>query len=63
MRLHPIGSWKSAIAVVLLLGLSPAQADGPRHGLSAFGDLKYPGRFQAFRLGQPRCAQGRPAGT
>ena len=30
-----------------------------RHGLSLFGDLKYPRRLQAFRLRQRRCAERR----
>jgi microcin C transport system substrate-binding protein len=38
----------------------PALAqEGPvRHGMSAFGDLKYPADFKAFRVCRPECAEG-----
>jgi ABC-type oligopeptide transport system substrate-binding subunit len=38
----------AAIAAILLIALAAghASADGPRHGLSAFGDLAYPADFK-----------------
>ena len=50
-----------ALAVPLLP--RPAFADSPTdmklHGLSAFGDLKYPAGLRAFRLCQSGRAEGR----
>jgi microcin C transport system substrate-binding protein len=58
--LHPNRAWTPAIAAVLLLGLAPAQAaaDGPRHGLSAFGDLKVPADFKHFDWVNPDAPKG-----
>jgi microcin C transport system substrate-binding protein len=43
-----------------LLGLASAAAaaDGPSHGLSAFGDLKYPADFQHFDWVNPDAPKG-----
>jgi microcin C transport system substrate-binding protein len=50
----------TAIAAILLMGLAPrhAVADGPRHGLSAFGDLAYPADFKHFRWVNPDAPKG-----
>ena len=60
MLLHPNRTWKPAAAVVLLLGLASAQAaaDGPKHGLSAFGDLAYPADFKHFKWVNPDAPKG-----
>jgi microcin C transport system substrate-binding protein len=46
--------------VAMLLGLAavPAAADGPAHGLSAFGDLEYPADFQHFDWVNPDAPKG-----
>jgi microcin C transport system substrate-binding protein len=36
------------LALVPAFAARAAAADGPRHGLSAFGDLKYPADFMHF---------------
>jgi microcin C transport system substrate-binding protein len=57
---RPVRSWKPAVAA-LLLGLASAPAaanDGPRHGLSAFGDLKYPADFKHFDWVNPDAPKG-----
>jgi microcin C transport system substrate-binding protein len=60
MTPHPNRASKPAIAVLLLLGLMSAQAnaDGPRHGLSAFGDLEYPADFKHFKWVNPDAPKG-----
>jgi len=60
MRARPSRSWKPAISVVVLLGLASAQAvaDGSRHGLSAFGDLKYRADFKHFDWVNPDAPKG-----
>ena len=60
MMPHPNRASKPAIAALLLLGLMSAQAsaDGPRHGLSAFGDLKYPADFKHFEWVNPDAPKG-----
>ena len=51
----------AAPAVAGLSAVSPAQAQAAaqphawKHGLSLFGELKYPGRLQAVRLRQRRA--------
>jgi microcin C transport system substrate-binding protein len=58
---HPNRSpWKPVLAGVLLLGLAaaPAAAGGPRHGLSAFGDLKLPADFKHFEHVNPNAPKG-----
>ena len=57
---HPNRASKPAIAALLLLGLMSAQAnaDGPRHGLSAFGDLKVPADFKHFDWVNPDAPKG-----
>jgi microcin C transport system substrate-binding protein len=53
-------TWKPVVCAVLLLGLASAEAaaDGPSHGLSAFGDLKYPANFQHFDWVNPDAPKG-----
>jgi microcin C transport system substrate-binding protein len=50
----------TATVALLLLGLLPLQAvaDGPRHGLSAFGDLKHPADFTHFPWVNPDAPKG-----
>jgi ABC-type oligopeptide transport system substrate-binding subunit len=50
----------ATMVALLLLGLAPqhAAADGPRHGLSAFGDLAYPADFKHFRWVNPDAPKG-----
>jgi microcin C transport system substrate-binding protein len=50
----------TAIAAILLIGLATphAASDGPRHGLSAFGDLQYPADFKHFRWVNPDAPKG-----
>jgi microcin C transport system substrate-binding protein len=57
---HLNRTFKAAIAAVLLLGLASAQAaaDGPKHGLSAFGDLKVPADFKHFEWVNPDAPTG-----
>lgn len=45
------------LAAFLLLAALPAQAE-PRHGLSAFGDLKYPANFRHFEYVNPNAPKG-----
>jgi microcin C transport system substrate-binding protein len=40
------------------LGLAPAAADNGKHGLSAFGDLKYPPSFKNFEYVNPNAPKG-----
>jgi microcin C transport system substrate-binding protein len=48
-----------SLALVMLLGCGlPAPAQGYRHGLSAFGDLKYPADFQHFDWVNPSAPKG-----
>jgi microcin C transport system substrate-binding protein len=58
LRLHRICG--PAIAAILLLALAsaPAGAEGPTHGLSAFGDLKYPADFKHFDWVNPDAPKG-----
>jgi microcin C transport system substrate-binding protein len=60
MMPHPNRPWKPAIAALLLLGLASAHAaaDGPKHGLSAFGDLKVPADFKHFKWVNPDAPKG-----
>jgi microcin C transport system substrate-binding protein len=52
-------AWKPAIAALLLALTSvQANADGPRHGISAFGDLKYPPDFKHFDWVNPDAPKG-----
>jgi microcin C transport system substrate-binding protein len=52
--------WRPALAALLVLGLAsaPAAADGPTHGLSAFGDLKYKADFKHFDWVNPDAPKG-----
>ena len=56
----PIRPWKPVIAALLLLVLASAQAaaDGPKHGLSAFGELRYPPDFKHFDWVNPDAPKG-----
>lgn len=47
----------SALLAVTLFA-NPALADDPRHGLSAFGDLKYPPDFKYFDYVNPDAPKG-----
>lgn len=51
---------QSAMAALLALGLlsAPAAADGPSHGLSAFGNLEYPADFKHFAWVNPDAPKG-----
>ena len=46
--------------ILLTMAGCGAQISRATHGLSAFGELKYPRRLQALRLGQSGRAEGRP---
>ena len=48
----------TAALVLLALAAPQAGADGPRHGLSAFGDLKYPAGFTHFPWVNPDAPKG-----
>ena len=50
---------RAAAAVLALAALRSAAAAEPRHGISVFGDLKYPAGLHAFRLCESGCAEGR----
>lgn len=60
-RQAAFGARAAALALALALPLaglmSPASAE-PRHGLSAFGDLKYPADFQHFDYVNPDAPKG-----
>jgi microcin C transport system substrate-binding protein len=65
MKRHAERTWGPALAalavlcpVVLGLASTPATADGPTHGLSAFGDLKYKAGFQHFDWVNPEAPKG-----
>src|SRR5687767_6490529 len=60
MQRHAKRTWKPASMVLLALGLTsaPAAADGPTHGLSAFGDLKYKADFPHFDWVNPDAPKG-----
>jgi microcin C transport system substrate-binding protein len=48
------------LTLAILLALAPVAAagEGPRYGLSAFGELKYPPNFQAFEWVNPDAPKG-----
>lgn len=58
--LRPIRFCSPALALLLLLAVAPVQAaaEGPRHGLSAFGELKYPADFKHFDWVNPDAPKG-----
>jgi microcin C transport system substrate-binding protein len=60
MLQRPNHACKPVLAALLLLGLlsTQAAAEGPRHGLSAFGDLKYPADFKHFAWVNPDAPKG-----
>jgi microcin C transport system substrate-binding protein len=60
MQRHTKRTWRPAFAVLLVLSLAsaPAAANGPTHGLSAFGDLKYKADFQHFDWVNPEAPKG-----
>ncbi len=47
----------AAFVIAILAGLSPASAE-PRHGLSIFGELKYPADFKHFDYVNPDAPKG-----
>ena len=49
--------WFGALCLCAALLSAPAVA-GPRHGLSAFGDLKYPADFKSFDYVNPDAPKG-----
>ena len=51
---------KPLVLLAFWLGVAPlaAGAEGPRHGLSAFGELKYPPDFHAFEWVNPDAPKG-----
>ncbi|MEZ5909732.1 MAG: extracellular solute-binding protein [Hyphomicrobiaceae bacterium] len=58
-RLPPLA--RLVAVLVLVMGLAPAvmaATSGPRHGLSAFGDLKYPADFKHFSYVNPDAPKG-----
>jgi microcin C transport system substrate-binding protein len=59
MKRRTLRASTAAIAAAFLLGPAlPAAGDGPRHGLSAFGDLKYPADFTHFPWVNPDAPKG-----
>jgi microcin C transport system substrate-binding protein len=60
MTLHPNRAWRPGIAALLLLVLASPQAaaDGPKHGLSAFGVLELPADFKHFAWVNPDAPKG-----
>jgi microcin C transport system substrate-binding protein len=60
MKQRPKRMCKPTVAALLALALlsAPAVADGPTHGLSAFGDLKYKADFQHFEWVNPDAPKG-----
>lgn len=52
-----VAAWIGALATFALLLASAAAAE-PRHGLSAFGDLKYPADFEHFEYVNPDAPKG-----
>jgi microcin C transport system substrate-binding protein len=63
MQRHANRNWTPALAALVLgpmLGLASASAaaDGPTHGLSAFGDLKYKADFPHFDWVNPDAPKG-----
>jgi microcin C transport system substrate-binding protein len=53
-----MGRGWTAFAAAAIFATCPALADGGTHGLSAFGDLKYPADFQHFDYVQPDAPKG-----
>lgn len=49
--------WLVAHVAIVILSSAPGQAE-PRHGLSAFGDLKYAADFQHFEYVNPDAPKG-----
>jgi microcin C transport system substrate-binding protein len=49
---------KTAAILLMLIGLCPAASAEPRHGLSVFGDLKYPADFKNFDYVNPEAPKG-----
>jgi len=47
----------AAAVIALCLGAAAAEA-APRHGISAFGDLKYPADFSHFDYVNPDAPKG-----
>ncbi|ODA66405.1 Oligopeptide-binding protein AppA precursor [Methyloligella halotolerans] len=56
IRPGSVAAWLFAAA--LAFGTFGAEASEPRHGLSAFGDLKYPAEFEHFDYVNPDAPKG-----
>ena len=50
--------FRPAMLAALLLAPAGAVAEGPKHGLSAFGELKYPADFKHFEWVNPDAPKG-----
>jgi microcin C transport system substrate-binding protein len=50
--------WTGALAAALLVLAAASASAEPRHGLSVFGDLKYPPDFQHFDYVNPEAPKG-----
>lgn len=62
-RISLMGHAGGQVAIVLasaiaVMSLASAATAAPRHGLSAFGDLKYPADFQHFEYVNPSAPKG-----
>ena len=57
-RTHRASTTTIVALVLLALAAPQATADGPRHGLSAFGDLKHPADFPHFPWVNPDAPRG-----
>jgi microcin C transport system substrate-binding protein len=57
-RRHLFGLGAGLASVTLLRAASAAEADAPIHGMSAFGDLKYPADFDHFDYVNPAAPKG-----
>ena len=56
-RLGAVAAWASALTAAALVLTATAAAE-PRHGLSVFGDLKYPPGFEHFDYVNPDAPKG-----
>jgi microcin C transport system substrate-binding protein len=57
-RRHLLGLGAGALGATLLRGARAADAESGVHGLSVFGDLKYPADFQHFDYVNPAAPKG-----
>src|SRR5256714_15165389 len=59
VKARPMPSLKPVVLLAALaLATASAAADGPKHGLSAFGELKYPADFKSFEWVNPDAPKG-----